>query len=31
MKLQNNFTPKDSLAVHDTSRWWLLIRWPGKQ
>ncbi len=31
MKLQNNFTPKDSLAVHDTSRGWLLIRWSGKQ
>jgi hypothetical protein len=31
MKLQINLTPKDSLAVHDTSRWWLLICWPGKQ
>jgi hypothetical protein len=31
MKLQSNFTPKDSLAVDDTSRWWLLICWSGKQ
>ncbi len=31
MKLQSNFTPKDSLAVHDTSRCWLLICWSGKQ
>ena len=31
MKLQSNFTPKDSLAAHDTSRWWLLICWSGKQ